>query len=75
MVKTLSKHGNSCALVLDRELMELLGIEGGTPLELRTDGRSLIVTPAPESDRDQRFDEALARINEDHADMLRRLAE
>ena len=45
MRKTLSRHGNSYALVLERSLMELLNITPETPLEVTTDGKSLTITP------------------------------
>lgn len=45
MVKTLSAIGNSFGLIIDRPLLELLGISRDTPLEIRTDGESLIVRP------------------------------
>ncbi len=34
MIKTLTKHGNSYALVIDKPLMEILRITPDTPLEM-----------------------------------------
>lgn len=48
MLRTLKQHGNGYALVVEKNVMELLGMTPETPLEIRTDGRSLIVTPAAE---------------------------
>ena len=48
MVKTLTKHGNSLALVIDKPILELLKIDADTPLEITTDGTSLVVSPASE---------------------------
>lgn len=45
MTKTLTKHGNSYALVLDRPLMDILNIRPETPLEITTDGESLHIKP------------------------------
>ncbi len=45
MRKTLSKHGNSYALVLEKSLLELLHITPETPLEISTDGKSLTIVP------------------------------
>ena len=45
MRKTLSRHGNSYALVFERGLMDLLHITPDTPLEITTDGKSLTITP------------------------------
>ena len=44
MLKKLVKYGNSNALVLDKALLELLNIEEGSLVKLRTDGSSLIIT-------------------------------
>ena len=38
MIKKLSKHGNSLALVIDRSILDLLGIDEKTSLEISTDG-------------------------------------
>ena len=50
MVKTLTKHGNSLALVIDKPILDLLGVTGDTELKITTDGRRLIIDPqgAPE---------------------------
>jgi len=45
MVKKLSKYGNSKALVIDKPILELLGIDEKTELEISTDGESLLITP------------------------------
>ena len=75
MKKTLSKHGNSLALVIDKPILELLGIDADTELSIATDGRSLVVTPAAAaSDRD-RIEDALRAVNDRHAAALKRLAE
>jgi hypothetical protein len=47
ILKTLSAVGNSFALLLDRPILELLGISRDTPLEISTDGVRLIITPRP----------------------------
>ena len=36
MVKNLTKHGNSYALIIEKPIMELLNIEPETPLEITT---------------------------------------
>ncbi len=46
MIKTLTKHGNSWALVIDKPILDLLNIAPETPLEILTDGQTLIVSPA-----------------------------
>lgn len=73
--KKLSKHGNSLALVIDRAILELLGIDEQTTLDISTDGRVLIVTPAHDKRRRKRFQDALTACNEQYGEALRRLAE
>ena len=43
VVKKLTKHGNSLALVIDRPILDLLKIDPETLLEVSTDGKQLIV--------------------------------
>lgn len=75
MIKRLTKHGSSLALVIDKALLELLDIAADTPLEIQTDGRSLIVTPAPDPGRRRAFRASLERVNARHGRALRKLAE
>ena len=75
MIKKLSKHGNSLALVIDRSILELLGIDERTALELSTDGEALVVAPVRDKKRKKRFEQALAASNERYGKALKRLAE
>lgn len=45
MLKKIVKYGNSSALVLDKALLELLNMEEGSVVKIKTDGISLIITP------------------------------
>ena len=47
MVKYLTKHGNSFALVIDRPILDLLKIRPADPLEVTTDGQRIVVGIAP----------------------------
>jgi len=75
MVKRLTKHGNSLALVIDRGVLDLLEIDGDTPLSVTTDGKCLIVTPVRDPAREKRFRAALAEGNRKYGKMLKRLAD
>jgi antitoxin MazE len=75
MIKKLSKHGNSLALVIDRSILELLGIDEKTSLELSTDGEALVVAPVRDKKRKKKFEDALASSNERYGRTLKRLAE
>jgi antitoxin MazE len=75
MIKKLSKHGNSLALLIDRSILELLGIDESTSLEMSTDGEALVVAPVRDKKRRKKFAEALASSNERYGKALKRLAE
>ncbi len=75
MIKTLIKHGNSYALVIDRTILELLRVTPDTPLELTTNGDTLLVAPVRDPKRQRRLREALDKINRRYGDDLKRLAE
>ena len=75
MVKTLQKHGNSHALVIDRALMEATGIEADSPLEVTVSGNSLIVTPVHAGLGRERIARELEELRPRYGEMLKRLAE
>ena len=45
MIKKLTKHGNSHALIIDKPILKLLNIKDNTKLEIRIEDNSLIITP------------------------------
>ena len=75
MVKRLTRHGNSVALVIDKPVLKLLHITPKTPLELTTDGRNLIISPVRNSKHSTRFRTALEAVNRRHRKTLKALAE
>lgn len=75
MIKRLTRHGNSAALVIDKGVMELLNIDVDTPLDISTDGQVLIVSPVHDEVKRKRFEEALEKTNRRHSKTLKRLAE
>jgi antitoxin MazE len=75
VIKRLTKHGNSLALVIDRGILELLDIDGETPLSLSTDGKCLIVSPVRDAKRQEKFRVALDKVNKRYGRALKRLAE
>jgi len=75
MVKRLTRHGNSLALVIDRPVLELLKFDAETDLEISTDGKGLHVYPAPNPERRKKFANALAYTHRRYGRMLKRLAD
>jgi antitoxin MazE len=75
MTKTLIKHGNSLALIIDKPILELLKIDENTQLEISTmDGKSLQVRPAQSPERRKKFEAALKGTNKKFGKTLKNLA-
>jgi antitoxin component of MazEF toxin-antitoxin module len=74
MIKKLTRHGNSLALVIDRPILDLLKIDPETPLDVSTDGRQLIVAPAKPSARRKKFDAAQEWEHERYEKAFQKLA-
>ena len=74
MVKRLTRHGNSAALIIVKPVLDLLQITMETPLEIATDGRNLIISPVQTERRERRFRSALEAVNRRHAKTLKALA-
>jgi antitoxin MazE len=73
MIKKLTAIGDSQGLIIEEPILELLGIDKDTPLEVKTDGEALIIRPARESRR-QRVRQATERLMAHHDETLRKLA-
>ena len=74
MIKKLTKHGNSYALVIDRGIMDLLNISEKSALYVTTDGHNLIVSPAGEEKKQMKFEAALKEVNKRYGKALKRLS-
>jgi antitoxin MazE len=75
MVKTLTKHGNSYALVIDKPILDILNIDDKTPLNISTDGNSLVVSPVCDEAEEAKFRSALKKVHKRYGRMLKELAE
>ena len=75
MVKNLTKHGNSYALVIEKPILELLGVSPETPFEIVTDGRCLVLSPVRDPDEDKKFQDALEMVHKRFGRAMKRLAE
>lgn len=74
MIKKLTKHGNSWALIIDKPVLDLLNINSETPLEITTDGQLLLISPVKDDKRKSRFKLALEETNRKFGPALKRLA-
>jgi antitoxin MazE len=75
LVKKLTKHGNSLALVIDRPILDLLKIDPETLLEVSTDGKQLIIAPAKSSVRRTKFELAQELAHKRYGKAFRKLDE
>jgi len=75
MLKKLTKHGNSLALVIDKGVLEILNIDDQTPLEISTDGTILLISPVRDEKRRHLFQEASEKVNARYGRALKRLAD
>ncbi len=75
MIKTLTKHGNSYALVIEKPILELLRATPETPFEIMSDGQCLVLTPLRESKDERKFQKALESVHARFGRAMKRLAE
>ena len=76
MIKQLTRHGNSLALVIDRPILDLLRIDTETPLDISTDGERLIIAVAGQSaSRRKKFEAAQLRAHKQFSGAFQKLAE
>ena len=74
MIKKLTKHGNSLALVIDKGILELLNIDADTPLSVRTDGQHLVIARAEDEKVQKKLESVMAKGNKKYSKMFQRLA-
>lgn len=75
MIKKLTKHGNSLALVIDRPILDLLHIDSDTPLDISTDGERLVIAPVKPSARRRKFEQAQKAARRRFGKAFQKLAE
>jgi len=75
MVKTLTKHGNSYAMVIDKPILELIRATPETPFEIISDGRSLVLTPVRDAEDEKKFEDAVAMVHKRFGNAMKKLAE
>lgn len=75
MIKSLTKHGNSLALVIEKPVLELLGADVDTQFDISTDGQVLILSPIKDPNQGSAFKAALDKANARYPKALKKLAE
>jgi antitoxin component of MazEF toxin-antitoxin module len=75
MIKYLTSHGNSSAIVIEKPVLELLNITKQTALEVSTDGKNLIISPVSDAKQNKKIKSTFSKINARHSKTLKKLAE
>lgn len=75
MVKKLAQHGDALALVFDQSLLNQLGIDENTSLELRTNGRGIYIQPVGPSAGEDDLDAVMREIEDRYEAVFQKLAE
>lgn len=75
MQKKLTRTGNSLALVLDKPLLEQLGLDADTPVEVSTNGDVIVISRVRPKKRQDRVLRAATKIHARYAGVFKRLAE
>lgn len=74
MRKNLTVVGNSLGIIIEKPILDLLGISKETQFEMSTDGKRLILEPVVEEDRTAKIKAATKRVMKNHDETLRELA-
>ena len=75
MIKKLTRTGNSIAVVLDKPLLEELGLDEDAEVEVSTNGQIIVITPKRSAARERKFRNAVQKINRKYAGLFQRLSE
>jgi antitoxin component of MazEF toxin-antitoxin module len=75
MLKSLTRHGNSLALVIEKPILELLGVSAETVFEITTDGHVLVLTPVKNSKQTKKVLAAAEEIKKQYHEVLKKLAD
>lgn len=75
IIKKLVKVGGSYAVILDKNLMDLLEIKPASEVQLKTDGSSLIITPYDPDMKQKKIDQVLDFVLRENGAVYKKLAE
>lgn len=77
MVRNLRRIGNSCGIIIDRPVLELLNLDVGSPvkIEVAPGGGGLLLTPVNDPDHETRVREASKNVMARHGKAFEKLAQ
>lgn len=74
MIKSLTRTGNSVALVLDKQLLEAANLDPDDDVEVSTNGRVIVIAPVRSKRETDKFKRAEAKMHAKFAGAFTRLA-
>jgi len=74
MIKKLRKQGNGQALPIDKTIMDAMGIDLDTPLEVTLSANTLVVTPVHVGLAKKSIDESMRKMRRRYGNTLKNLA-
>lgn len=74
MRKNLTIVGNSLGIIIEKPILDLLGINRETQFEMITDGKRLILEPVAEENKTAKIKATTRRVMKNHEKTLRELA-
>jgi antitoxin component of MazEF toxin-antitoxin module len=75
MRKKLTRTGNSVALVLDKPLLDQMGLDETSEVEVSSNGDVVVITPVRAVARRRKLSQIMEAIDEQYGGVFRRLAE
>ena len=73
-IKKLTKHGNSQALVIDKQTLAQMGLSESGEVSMTLHGRQLVITPVNPTISADELGESMERVLDKYDDLFRRLA-
>jgi antitoxin component of MazEF toxin-antitoxin module len=74
MIKSLTRTGNSVALVLDKQLLEAAHLDPNDEVEVSTNGRIIVIAPVQKKREKEKFERGQELMHAKFAGAFRRLA-
>ena len=74
MIKTLRRQGNGQALPIDKSMMDAMGIDLDTPLEVTLTANTMVVTPVHVGLSQEDLDASLSKMRSRYGNALKALA-
>ena len=75
MVKRLIQHGDDYATIIDKPIIEEMGISNETLFEIQVKKKNLILTPKTETNQEEDTKESLKKVNQKYGYVLKRIGE